>query len=383
MIITLPFFGTLIIAAIVYWLIPGKVWKNLFLTLVSLGFLTYLDRWAPVMILVMTVFTYLIARMIQQGKNKKIWHLSGVLGLVLLLVFFKYSGLLVTTLCSLMSFVSMLPTFRIEHLLLPLGISYITFKYISYLTDVYWGIVKPGYFLDFLLYGSLFTIYVAGPIERFERFKPQAEATSWKFQSIFLSESFERIVYGIFKKAVLADSIAYLINPVWANPDGYASYIYILAIIGFSFQIYFDFAGYSDIAIGASRMFGYKIMENFNWPYLQPNISQFWRNWHISLSDWVRDYLFFPLSRKFSGKFWQLILVPIIAMGICGIWHGAAWHFLIWGMIHGAALSLLQFWNLWKKKHPALNRLTNTTKFNYFSTALTFGFVTFAWYWFL
>lgn len=265
MIISLKFFGVLVGSALIYWLIPRQKYRNLFLSLVSFAYILWFDKSAAIVVVSLSVFTYLFGVLIDKKNNKRLFHRIGIIGLVAVLIGFKYTGLLAETYNELHSFIHSLPQFRIDKILLPIGISYITFKYISYLTDIYWKIIKSGHFIDFLCYGSLFTIYVAGPIERFERLKPQLEQKQ-KFTSKYVEESFQRIVYGIFKKAVLADWIGYFINPVWDNQDNYILGIRALALLGYSFQIYFDFSGYSDIAIGASRLFGFKIMENFNWP---------------------------------------------------------------------------------------------------------------------
>lgn len=381
MIISLKFFGVLVGSALIYWLIPWQKYRNAFLSLVSLAFVSWFDKWAGVLILSLTIFTWFFGLLIDRKENKKFWHVLGIVGLLAVLIVFKYSGLMVETFNQLTSFITTLPEFHIDKILLPLGVSYITFKYISYLTDIYWKIVKPGHFIDFLCYGSLFTIYVAGPIERFERLKPQLEIRR-KFFSSHIEESFKRIVFGIFKKVVLADWIGYFIYPVWDNLDNYSLGIQALALLGYSLQIYFDFSGYSDIAIGASRLFGFKIKENFNWPYLQPNINQFWRNWHISLSDWIRDYIFFPLSRVSSNKLWLILFVPVISMGLCGFWHGAGWHFLFWGILHGLAISIYQFWQRLKKSNKIVLNLSKQKWFGYFSPVITFIFVTIAWIWF-
>jgi alginate O-acetyltransferase complex protein AlgI len=298
------------------------------------------------------------------------------------LIGFKYLGFLSGTINSLLGFVSELPVFKIEKLFLPLGISYIIFKYISYLTDIHWGIVKKGHWLDFACYGSLFTIFVAGPIERFERLKPQLEAEAEPFKLAYLDTAFQRIVFGLFKKLVLADWLGYFIQPVWQNPDQYSTFIRIGALFGYSLQIYFDFAGYSDIAIGSSKLLGLKIMENFNNPYFAPNISQFWRRWHISLSDWIKDYLFFPLSQNKQSMFWLIFCVPVIAMALCGLWHGAAWHYVIWGVWHGVGISLLQSWNMFKRANKKKLSFVNKPWFSYLSIVITFVYVTMGWWWF-
>ena len=378
MIISFQFFGILILSAFIYWLLPRQDLRTIFLIIASLGFIGIYDKFAVLVIILLTIYAYGFAYLIEKQNNKKLFHRLSIIGLVFVLGIFKYLGFLANTISSMTSFIAGLPVFHFEKLLLPLGISYIVFKYISYLTDIYWGIVKKGNFIDFLLYGSLFTIYVAGPIERFERFKPQIEEKQ-KFQIPFLEDAFQRIVFGLIKKLVIADWVGYFIAPVWENQSSYSLGIRILALLGYSIQIYMYFSGYSDIAIGSSRLFGLKIMENFNWPYLQPNISKFWRNWHISLSDWIRDYLFFPLSRLNENKLWLTIAVPLIAMGLCGLWHGAAWHFVLWGLWHGMGLAILQIWNRYKKLHKLkLIKLFNKP-FPIFGMACTFSFVTVVW----
>lgn len=303
--ISLKYFSILIVSLIVYWLIPRQRLRNILLIVSSLYFIYSLDRWSVIVVVSLTIISYCFGLLIYKYKKKAWIHALSVTLVLAVLIVFKYLGFLAGVFNSITAFLNVLPAFEIKHLLLPLGISYISFKHISCLTDIKWGLVEPGSFIDFLLYSSLFTIFVAGPIERFERLKPQLEVKKIDFAWNHVDYGFMRIVFGMFKKLVLADWIGYFISPVWSSPHEYGHLIRILALIGYSFQIYFDFAGYSDIAIGSSRLFGLKIMENFNNPYLAPNISQFWRRWHISLSDWIRDYLFFPLStvsRKRYGK---------------------------------------------------------------------------------
>ncbi len=378
MIISFSFFIILILSALIYWLLPKQHLRTVFLIISSLGFIASYDKFAFLALVFLTIYTYFFANLIGKQKNKRLFHRLGIIGLILVLGVFKYLGFFITTFANLASFIIDLPKFNIEKLLLPLGISYIVFKYISYLTDIYWGIVKKGHFIDFLLYGSLFTIFVAGPIERFERFKPQIEEKQ-KFQMIFLEDAFQRIVFGLFKKLVIADWMGYFIAPVWENQANYGLGIRILALLGFSIQIYMDFSGYSDIAIGSSQLFGLKIMENFNWPYLQPNVSEFWRNWHISLSDWIRDYLFFPLSRFSDNRLWLTFAVPLIAMGLCGLWHGAAWHFVLWGLWHGMGLAILQVWSRVKKAYKVKPIMVFGKPIKILGIACTFCFVTIGW----
>ena len=380
--ISFEYFAILLISLILYWLIPKQSIRNILLIISSLIFIYLLDKWSVVVVLSLTLFSYLFGNLIYKYPKKGWIHFLGVGGILSALIVFKYLGFLTGIYNSLADFVSILPIFEIRKLLLPLGISYIVFKHISYLTDIKWGLVKPGRFIDFFLYSSLFTIFVAGPIERFERFKPQVEINKIPFTWKNIDYGFTRIVFGLFKKLVLADWIGYFINPVWEKPFLYSPVIGLLALVGYAFQIYFDFAGYSDIAIGASRLFGFKIMENFNKPYLAPNISQFWRRWHISLSDWIRDYLFFPLSHISSKKYWQIFFVPVIAMALCGLWHGPAWHYVFWGVWHGVGLCVYQLWNERKRSNKNLNKATKAPWVKYTSILTNFSYVTLGWLWF-
>jgi len=376
------FISTFLISAAVYWLIPKQRIRNVFLALASMVFIYLLDRSAFAMVIFLTLYTYGFSFLISNSQRKSFYHKLSVFGVLMILVFFKYAGFLDKYASGIVNYFSFSGSHPFESLLMPLGLSYITFKYISYLTDLYWGLNKRADFFDLLFYGSLFTIFLSGPIERYERLEKQIGVDRIEYSSVFLFESFERIAYGLFKKFVIADWLGYFIGFVWRNPDEYSFLYHTLALFGFSLQLYFDFSGYSDIAIGASRMFGFKIMENFNFPYLRENISTFWRNWHISLSDWIRDYLFFPLSKFSTNKIWLLVFVPLIAMGICGMWHGSEIKFLYWGLYHGAGISVYQIWNQFKKKRKGLKKFTETKLINSIAVVVTFVFVTIGWLFF-
>jgi len=333
------------------------------------------------MSVVMTAATYGFGRLIQTRENGALFHKLGIVTLVASLVVFKYLGMFTGFFNSILELFQERPVVQFTHLLPPLGISYLVFKHISYLTDLHWKTIEAGTFGEILCYSSLFTIFLAGPIERFERFKPQIEQIG-RFSIDHAKIAFERIVLGVFKKTFVADWIGYFINPIWEKHPQPDTGMFIVVLLGYSIQIYMDFAGYSDIAIGSSRLFGLKICENFNYPYFQQNISQFWRSWHISLSDWIRDYVFFPLSKHSTNKVYLLVVVPLIAMGLCGLWHGAAPHFVAWGCWHGAGISLLQMWNHYKRKHMWAASLAKAWWFNIASTTMTFVFVTIGWLWF-
>jgi alginate O-acetyltransferase complex protein AlgI len=377
----LNFFGLLIVTAVVYWCIPKQIIRNIVLIVSSFIFIGLNDINALIVVVSLSIYTYLFGYFIEIKTNKKLFLKIGIIGLLIILVIFKYLGLLTNTVNQISYFITGFPKISVIQLFLPLGLSYIVFKYISYLTDIYWRIYNKGNFINFLLYGSLFTIFSAGPIERFEKLNPQLE-NKINFKSEYIEISFERIIYGLAKKFIIADWIGYFVSPVWNNSNDYNLYIKAIALLGFSVQIYMDFSGYSDIAIGASKLFGFTIMENFNFPYFKPNISQFWRSWHISLSDWIKDYIFFPLSRFSNKKVWLMFFVPLISMGICGIWHGAGWNFLIWGFWHGFGLFIYQIWLSHSKRHKKTKSKYPGISYS-IGVLITFIYVTIGWAWFI
>ena len=384
MITSITFFLILLATVTIYWILPGKYYlRQAVLILSSFLFIYLFDKSALIIVAVLSVYSYLFGEVILRKNKKGFIHALSVIGLILCLVYFKYSGALFSTLNSVDEFIKILPKFEIKNVLLPLGISYIILKHLSYLTDIKWGIITKTNFFSFLSYSSFFTIFTAGPIERFEKFQPQIENLNLKFSWGFIDEGFKRIVFGLFKKFVLADWIAYFINPIWQNKQEYSFWMQALALLGFSFQIYFDFSGYSDIAIGSSKMFGLQIMENFDYPYLKRNISQFWRSWHISLSDWIRDYIFMPLGKFSANKIWFLFFVPVISMGLCGAWHGAKWGFLLWGLWHGLGISIYQILIFIERKNKSFKSFSGKVLIKPIAILLTFIFVTIGWLWFI
>ncbi len=373
------FFAFLAGTALVYWLLPRPRLRALFLALASLLYVGGHDRWAALLTVAMTLFSFAVARRMAAHRDRPVYFRLGIAGLLLLLAAFKYLGFLDSILGQLAQFVHGLPRFRLEPLLLPLGISYLTFKLISYLTDIHWGIQEsPGRLVDLLAFTSLFTIFVAGPIERFERLAPQLGGGGRaRPDSADLGFAGRRILYGLFKKLVIADWIGFFINPVWADFGAFPPAMQWAAMFGFTVQAYLDFSGYSDVAIGASRLFGLKVQENFDWPLLQPSINEFWRRWHMSLVSWLRDYLFTPLTVKHRrwGKGAQ-VYASIVVFTLCGLWHGAGWGFIAWGFLHGLALSLDLLTRDWRRRLVA-NRPLLDAAMTGAGVLVTFAFVTF------
>ncbi|MCC6766667.1 MAG: MBOAT family protein, partial [Deltaproteobacteria bacterium] len=195
-------------------------------------------------------------------------------------------------------------------------------------------------------------------------------------------DGLERILFGLSKKLIVADSVARLTAPVWQDPLQYDPGILWLAAYGYAVQIYADFSGYSDIAIGSAKLLGFKVEENFNWPYLRPNIREFWRNWHMSLTSWITDYLYIPLGGNRRGER-RTNVNTIVSMSLCGLWHGAALHFVAWGFYHGVAICIQRTYSRWRDRtFPTLHHVFPRTR-QAVATVFTFHVVVIGWMYFV
>ena len=271
-----------------------------------------------------------------RSRRKGVLLLSLAFNMGLLFVF-KYVNFFTDSLGMVLS--SLESSFRFSgfKLLLPVGISFYTFKNLSYTIDVYRGSLPPEKHLGlFALYVSFFPQVLAGPIERAGRLLPQFhEGHSFDYGRV--TRGLKLMVWGLFQKMVIADNLAVWVDRVYGNPAQYPGIPLVVATFFFAFQIYCDFSGYSDIAIGGAEVMGFKTMDNFRRPYLATSISEFWRRWHISLSTWFRDYLYIPLGgNRVAIPRWYMNL--LIVFLVCGLWHGASWTFVVWGGIHGLYL---------------------------------------------
>lgn len=266
---------------------------------------------------------------------------------------------------------------------LPIGISFYTFHGMSYVFDIYRGQQKPvRNFVDYAVFVSFFPLLVAGPIERANHLLPQVQkARIFRYQQAL--EGCRLILWGLFKKVVIADTLAGIVDQIYQNPGELNSITLILGAIGFSFQIYGDFSGYSDIALGTAKLFGFELLSNFKFPYFSRDLAEFWRRWHISLSSWFRDYLYIPLGGSKNGKA-KAIRNTFIIFLVSGFWHGASWNFIVWGLIHACGFLPLLLLNK-NRQHTtdvvAQDRILPTWK-ELFQLLSTFTFVTFAWIFF-
>lgn len=306
------------------------------------------------------------------SKCGRVAIVAAIIAVLGVLVYFKYSRLLAETFGHLVGAKVALP-----EIAAPLGLSYFTFRFISYLVDVKRGVIEERSYGRFLLYTFFFPIMPAGPIERYGTIDKQSRMLEG-FRWDLVQEGVPRILWGLFKKIVLGDSISFLAD-ILSDP-GAGCLEYWVAVYAATMKIYLDFSGYTDIAVGTARLFGYRIMENFNNPYFQRNLSLFWKSWHISLTRWFIDYLFIPLGGSRKG-FARTAVNTAIVWAATGIWHGAAWHFLFWGLYHALGLIVLRLYNICIGSR--LPQGFRCSRICYaLSTAATFHFVAVGWIFF-
>jgi D-alanyl-lipoteichoic acid acyltransferase DltB (MBOAT superfamily) len=311
--------------------------------------------------------------------------LAGLAVNIGLLVYFKYFGFIMKNVNRLLDAMGVGHSSIGVSILLPIGISFYSFMSIGYMIDVYRGKVPAERNIaKYALFVSFFPQILAGPIGRAHGLLPQLNAIDrlklW--DSHRLVRGAGMILWGLFIKMVIGDRIAILVNTVYGDYESYGSTLLVLAAIGFSVQIYCDFAGYSYIAIGTARVMGINLMENFNTPYLAFSIQDFWRRWHISLSTWFRDYVYIPIGGSRCSKPKRMFNV-LITFIVSGFWHGANWTFIIWGGLHGLyQIAEIQLQPLKNRIDKSLSVKTETVTYRIYQSAATFLLVTFAWIFF-
>ncbi len=357
-----------------YFLIPHR-----FRWILLLGASYYFYMcWKPeyvLLIMVSTIIDYYagfqMGKTIEKVKRKKFLILSLVsnLGILFAFKYFNFFNDSARVLFNHFNIFYNVPAFEI---LLPIGISFYTFQTLSYTIEVYRGNQKPEKHLGiFALYVTFFPQLVAGPIERSTHLLPQFYKEQ-RFDYQRVKSGLLLMAWGFLKKIVIADRVGVLVNQVYNNAHDFTGAPLIIATILFAFQVYCDFSGYSDIAIGAAEVMGYRLMKNFNFPYMAKSMSDFWRRWHISLSTWLNDYLYTPLliQTRHLGQ-WGLLCSLTLTFFLCGLWHGAAWNFVIFGLLHGVAVSLEV---VMKKPIKRLEERVPSLIFNTTAMGLTFGF---------
>jgi len=375
------------IVFILYWFITQKSLKaqNILLLLSSFFFYGYWDYRFLLLLIFSITMDFIVAKKIDNTDNqsaRKFWFWFSIIINLSLLGFFKYYNFFAESVSSAVSVFGYHLSFPFLKLILPLGISFYTFHELSYIIDVYKKRVKPiENYVDYALFVTFFPLLVAGPIERATHLLPQVQ-NKRVFNYEKAADGLRQILWGLFKKIVIADNCAEIANTVFNNSPQYSGSVHVLGAVFFAIQIYCDFSGYSDIALGTARLFGFELLKNFAFPYFSRDIAEFWRRWHISLSSWFRDYLYIPLGGSKGGN-WSKVRNTFIIFIVSGFWHGANWTFIVWGLLN--AIYFLPLLLLKRNRNNleivAQGGIMPTLK-EAFNIITTFVLVVFAWIFF-
>lgn len=379
------------IVTLIYFVIPHKI-RYIWLLVCSYYFYMCWNAAYALLLFVSTFITWLsglaIGNIVKNEKDdanrqqsKGIVAISFILNLTIL-AFFKYAGFAVNSVNQLFQAVGIQFVVPKVDVLLPVGISFYIFQALSYTVDVYRGDVKvEKNLLKYMVFVSFFPQLVAGPIERSSRLLEQFyEKHSFDFERV--CRGLMIMLWGFFQKLVVADRLAVLVNQVFLYNSYYSGIEIIVAVMFFAVQIYCDFAGYSNIAIGASQVMGFELMENFRQPYLANSVSDFWRRWHISLTSWFRDYLYIPLGGNRKGKLAKYRNIMIVFL-TSGLWHGANWTYVVWGGLNGLFQVIADFTKKPRQKLKAFFKIRQESgSWRILSTVITFILVDFTWIFF-
>lgn len=372
---SLHFLLFFIITTLIYYVIPHKH-RWLLLLLISCYFYMV---FVPIYILILgftIIIDYYAGIWIEQevGNRRKLYLIISLVTNIGILAIFKYYNFINTNITTVIGTVGYQNPVPFLSILLPIGLSFHTFQAMSYTIEVYRGKQKAEkHFGIYALYVMFYPQLVAGPIERPQNILPQLRKPIAYDENLII-EGIQMMIWGLFKKVVVADRLSVLVDTVYSNPNGFGGFANLLAAVFFSIQIYCDFSGYSDIALGTAKVLGFDLIKNFNIPYISKSINEFWQRWHISLSTWFRDYLYISLGGNRNGK-WKTYRNVLAVFMISGLWHGANWTFVIWGTIHGILIIIERLLKIDKFK-------TNNKIIQILQTSITFGIVTGAWIFF-
>lgn len=372
------------IVFLIYWGIVNKSIKvqNLFIIFVSYIFYGWWDWRFLFLIAISTLVDFFVGiglKKYNSHRKRKALLLLSILTNIGILLFFKYYNFFVDTFVDVFSLFGKEISVHSLLIILPVGISFYTFQTLSYSIDVYTRKMTPtSDFFAFTAFVCFFPQLVAGPIERAKNLLPQFQKKRC-FEYSNGVDGLKQILWGLFKKMVIADTCGRYVDILYTSPSDFTSSSLAIGVVLFSFQIYADFSGYSDIAIGVARLFGFQLKQNFATPYFSSSVIEFWKRWHISLSTWFRDYLYIPLGGSKTSKS-RFVFTIIVVFMVSGLWHGASWTFVIWGLLH-AFLYLITFLVTQKKKPHIGNQYLRNLSY-IFSLFFTFFLVSFAWIFF-
>ena len=339
--------------------------NNLYLILASLFFYAWAALDIVLYFIIFIIYIYLASHLLENSKNenqRKIRLIFVLTSLVGLLTYIKYFNFFIINFNRIFKI-----DLQQKNIIVPLGISFIIFEAISYILDVYWKKAKTGTLLDVTLFLSFFPKIVSGPIVLWRDFSSQVNNRKSSFELFY--KGIEKIMIGFAKKVIIADTLGLTVSSIIGNlENGIDSITAIGGMLCYTLQLYYDFSGYSDIAIGISNCLGFEIKENFNFPYISDSITEFWRRWHISLGTWFREYLYIPLGGNKKGNVYLNLFIVFL---VTGIWHGARWNYILWGMIHGVFIMLERYLS---KKTSWYNKINIIYK-----KIFTFFIISFSW----
>ncbi len=367
-----------------YWFVfRRRWWRNLFVVVASYVFYSWWDWRFLILIALTSLFSFISGLLLEryegQRKLQKAVSATNIVLNLTILGIFKYYNFFVENLDMLFGMMGFHPDWVSMNVILPVGISFYTFQALSYSIDVYQKKLPATHdIVEFFAYISFFPQLVAGPIERATNLLPQFQRNR-QFDYAKAVDGCRQMLCGFFKKIVVADSCGEIVNEAWEQYQVYPGISLFLLGVLFTIQIYCDFSGYSDIAIGCARLFGINLMRNFNFPYFSRSIPEFWRRWHISLTTWFRDYIYFPLGGSRCDK-WKILRNVYIVWAISGLWHGASWHFVFWGLFHATLLAIYNIFGINTKYNNvvAYGKYLPSIK-EFFQMALTFCLAVFGW----
>jgi alginate O-acetyltransferase complex protein AlgI len=366
-----------------YFLIPHRFRWMLLLAASCYFYMAFIPKYILILAITITV-DYVAGLGLEkfEGRKKRWVLVASILTNLGMLAFFKYFNFANENLAALANFIGWNYPIQNLAILLPIGLSFHTFQSLSYTIEVYRGHQKAERHFGYLaLYVLYYPQLVAGPIERPQNILHQLHTEQY-FDYPRVTDGLKRMAWGMFKKIVIADRMVLFVNPVYSDPTSHSGPALVLATLAFAIQVYCDFSGYSDMALGSAQVMGVKLMKNFDHPYFARSIAEFWRRWHISLSTWFRDYLYIPLGgNRVAKPRWAFNL--FLTFLVSGLWHGANWTYIIWGALHGSYFVLSTLTEPFWKRLSAFTRIDRLPRLKIFiSTLTTFSLVTFAWIFF-
>ena len=369
------------IVTVLYFLVPFKLRWLILLIASCIFYMTFIP--AYLLILAATIIIdYFAAIQIEktEGHRRSGWLWVSIIFTCLILFFFKYYDFFTWNMNALAGLLHSEMALMAMHLILPIGLSFHTFQSLSYVIEVYRGNQKSEkHFGIYALYVMFYPQLVAGPIERPQNLLHQFREEH-RFNYDNVTSGLRLMAWGLFKKAVIADRLAQFVTPVYDHPENFDGGVLMVATLFFTFQVFCDFSGYSDMARGTARVMGFKLMLNFDRPYAAKSLAEFWRRWHISLSTWLRDYVYEPIAMGIRERgLYGIVIALMVTFWVSGFWHGANWTFVVWGLLHGVGLS---FEAVLSKQRKKLAKAIPTWLFNAIMLMVTFSFVNFTYIFF-